>query len=216
MIRTPSRLALLGLIVFAGSCSLGESADAPDGSSEVKPGAATFTLAQGTRVGASLNSVISSKHGAAGDAFTATVSGDVMGSGGGVAIPSGSTVRGTIAEVSAAPNDGSVGRLTLVVSGVTVRGRDYPISASIDSLMTVQEGRGLERADVIRVAGGATAGSIIGKAVGKDTKATVIGGIIGAAAGAAVSVLVKDQDIVLPAGALLMLTLRESLKVSAQ
>jgi hypothetical protein len=223
MKRTPSRLLLLGIILAAGACSSGESAGAPDGSTELDRAAATkaaapatFALAGGTQIEASLNAVISSKNGAAGDVFTATVSRDVLASGGRVAIPSGSTVSGTIAEVKAAPNDGSVGTLTLVVSSVTVRGHDYPISASLDSLMTVQEGRGLERADVIRVAGGGAAGSIIGHAIGKDTKGTIIGGIIGAAAGAAMSVLVKDQDIVLPSGAQLMLTLRESLKVLAQ
>ncbi len=129
-------------------------------------------------------------------------------------IPSGSAVRGTILEVNPAPNDGSVGTLTLAVSSVTVNGEGYPLDASIDSLMTMHEGRGLERADVIRVAGGAAAGSVIGQAIGKDTKGTIIGGIIGAAAGAAASVLVKDQDIVLPAGARLMLTLREPLRIT--
>ena len=224
MIRTPSRWTLLGIIVFVGACSRGESAGAPDGSTELEraaaskaaPAPASYTLAGGTRVEAAINDVISSKSGVAGDAFTATVVTDVMGGGDRVAIPSGSTVSGTIAEVSPAPNDGSIGTLTLVVSSVTVSGRSYPIEASIDSLMTVQEGRGLERADVIRVAGGAAAGSIIGQAIGKDTKGTIIGGIIGAATGAAVSVLVKDQDIVLPAGARLMLTLRRPLTVIAQ
>jgi hypothetical protein len=119
-------------------------------------------------------------------------------------------------EVSPAPNDGSLGTLVLKVSSVTVRGATYPLDVSIDSLMTVQEGRGLERADVIRVVGGATAGAAVGQIISKDTKGTIIGGIIGAAAGGAVSALVKDQDIVLPSGARLMLTLLQSVTVKAQ
>lgn len=230
MMRAPSRLLLPALLALVAACARGESADPPEGTSDAEAaeaaetprasGAAvvaepgSITLGGGTSIVAALDGVISSRTGAAGDAFTATVSRDVLLSGR-VAIPMGSTVRGTVTEVRAAPDDRSVGALTLAVSSLTVRGREYPMSASLDSLMTVQEGRGLERADVIRVAGGAAAGSIIGQAVGKDTKATIIGGVIGAATGAAVSVLVKDQDIVLPAGARLMLTLREPLEVGA-
>jgi hypothetical protein len=176
----------------------------------------TYTLAGGTQVEAAITGEISSRHGVAGDRFTAVVVANVAGPGGVVAIPAGATVSGTIAEVSPAPNDGSLGTLTLAVSSVTVRGATYPLDASIDSLMTVQEGRGLERADVIRVAGGAAAGAIVGQIISKNTKGTIIGGVIGAAAGGAVSALVKDNDIVLPSGAHLMLTLRAPVTVKAQ
>lgn len=223
MIRATSRMTVLGLIVVFGACSRGESADAPDGSSELTEAAATkaaapttYTLAGGTRIEAAIANEISSRHAVAGDVFSAVVVTDVMGANGAVAIPAGATVGGTIVEVSAAPNDGSLGTLVLGVSSVTVRGTSYPLDASIDSLMTVQEGRGLERADVIRVAGGAAAGAAVGQIISKNTKGTVIGGIIGAATGGAVSALVKDQDIVLPAGARLMLTLQESVTVKAR
>ena len=226
MIRATSRITLLGLIVVLGACSMGESADAPDGSTESAKAAATattattapttYTLARGTRFQATITNEISSRHGVAGDRFSAVVVADVKGAGGAVAIPAGSTVSGTIAEVSPAPNDGSLGKLTLAVSSVAVRGEAYGLDASIDSLMTVHEGRGLERADVIRVAGGATAGAIVGQIISKDTKGTIIGGVIGAAAGGAVSALVKDMDIVLPSGAYLMLTLREPVTVTAR
>jgi len=223
MIRATSRMILLGVIVFSGACSRGESADAPDGSTELDKAAATrpaaartYTLAGGTRIEAAISNEISSRHGAAGDVFSAVVVADVVGANGAVAIPAGATVGGTIVEVSPAPNDGSLGTLVLDVSSVTVRGTSYPLDASIDSLMTVQEGRGLERADVIRVAGGAAAGAAVGQIISKNTKGTIIGGIIGAATGGAVSALVKDQDIVLPSGTHLMLTLRESVTVKAR
>ena len=48
------------------------------------------------------------------------------------------------------------------------------------------------------------------------TKGTVIGGVIGGATGAAVSVIMKDMDIVLPAGSHLMLTLKQRLTVMAK
>jgi len=222
MIRATSRMTLLGVLVVVGACSMGESANAPDGSNALDATAATktaaprtYTLSNGTRIQAAITNEISSRNGAAGDVFSAVVVNDVKNANGSVAIPAGATVGGTIAEVSPAPNDGSLGRLVLAVSSVTVRGTAYPINASIDSLMTVQEGRGLERADVIRVAGGAAVGATVGKIISNDKKGTLIGGIIGAATGGAVSALVKDQDIVLPSGARLMLTLREAVIVKA-
>lgn len=221
-VGTMVRMVLLGLVVAAGACSRGESADAPEGSRELDGAEATVpasprtsTLPRGTRVEAVTTAEISSRQGAAGDAFSSVVFADVVAPDGTVVIPAGATLRGTILEVSAAPDDGSLGTLLLHVSSATVRGTVYPLSVSIDSLMTVHEGRGLERADVIRVAGGAAAGAAAGQLISKNTKGTVIGGIIGAATGGAVSALVKDRDIVLPSGAHLMLTLLESVSVQA-
>lgn len=222
MARTASNRALLGIIVFLAACSTGESADNPPGSTVDRPAApkaaapATYTLSGGTLVDAALTDTITSRRALAGDAFSAVVMTNVMSPNGAVAIPAGSVVHGTIVEVSPAPNDGAVGTLTLAVSNMTVRGTTYALDASIDSLRTVQEGRGIERADAIRVAGGAAAGAVIGQVIGGNTKGTVIGTVIGAATGAAVSALVKDMDIVLPEGSHLMLTLRQPLTVAAK
>ncbi len=60
------------------------------------------------------------------------------------------------------------------------------------------------------------AGGVLGRVIGGDKKGTLIGAIAGAAAGGAVSALVKDVDIVLPAGAHLILTLRQPLTVMAK
>jgi outer membrane lipoprotein SlyB len=94
---------------------------------------------------------------------------------------------------------------------VTIDDITYNLDASIDSLQTVNEERGVEKADVARVAGGAAAGAILGRVIGGDTQGTIIGGAVGAVTGAAVSVAVKDMDIALPAGSRLMLTLRRPL-----
>jgi len=70
--------------------------------------------------------------------------------------------------------------------------------------------------DAARVAGGAAAGAVLGRVIGGNSKGTVIGGVIGGATGAAVSVIMKDMDIVLPAGSHLMLTLKQRLTVMAK
>jgi len=215
MRSTTTHGALLALsLVLLAACSRGESADMPAGSTGAPP--TSYTLTEGTPVDAAITETISSRHAKAGDAFTARVEEDVRNTGGWVAIPAGSTVGGTITEVSPAPNTSSAGTLTLAVSSVTVRGKAYDLFASIESLETINEGRGVEAVDAARVAGGAAAGAILGRVIGGNSKGTIIGGVVGGATGAAVSVAMKDMDIVLPAGSRLMLTLKQKLTVMAK
>ena len=124
-----------------------------------------------------------------------------------VVIPQGSVVTGSIVDVQPAPNPRETGTMQLAVTSITVRGTSYPLAASIDSAETVMKGRGIEGADAARVGAGAAAGAIAGRILGGNKKGTIIGGIVGAAAGAAVSAGVKDVDIVLPAGARLVISL---------
>lgn len=212
-----ARLAM-SLVVLVG-CTRAQSTngavtDRPAGATGSAP--RNYTLAVGTVIDAALTTTISSRQAKAGDAFTATVVEDVRSTGGSVAIPTGSTVQGTITEVQPAPNSRSTGTLTLAVASVTVHGTAYDLDASIDSLETVHKGRGIEGADVARTAGGAAAGAILGQVIAKNTKGTLIGAVIGAGAGAVVSEVMKDVDVVLPAGAHLILTLNQRLTVAAK
>jgi hypothetical protein len=205
-------LLAASLILLAG-CSRGESSSIPAGSGSSVP--TSYTLAAGTQVDATITDAISSRQAKAGDPFTASVVEDVNADGR-VAIPAGSTVQGTITEVSPAPNAGSTGTLTLAVSSVTVRGTTYDVAVSIDSLQTTNEGRGVSAMDAVRVGGGAAAGAILGRVIGGNATGTVVGGVIGGVAGVAVSAAIKDVDIVLPAGTHLMLTLKQRLTVAAK
>jgi Glycine zipper len=215
------RLLAVSLILLAG-CGMGQANNSPAGEATDRPAGSTaaaprsYTLAVGTEIDAALTTTISSRHAKAGDAFTATVVEDVKSAGGSVAVPLGSPVQGTITEVRPAPNSKSTGTLVLAVTSVTVQGTAYDLHASIDSLKTVSKGRGVEGADVGRTAGGAAAGAIIGQVIGKNTKGTLIGAVIGAGAGAVVSEVMKDVDIVLPAGSHLGLTLQDRLTVTAK
>jgi hypothetical protein len=227
--RTRTTLALRcavlanALLLFA-ACSGGEAADAPAASTTAETPDATaqpappttYTLATGTLVDAELLGTISSRDAVAGDVFSARVVRDVTNAAARVAIPAGSLVEGTIIEVSPAQNTRSTGTLTLAIANVAVRGTTYPLEASIDSLETLHEGRGIEAVDAARVAGGAAAGAILGRVIGGDTKGAIIGGVAGGAAGAVVSVIMRDVDIVLPAGSHMMLTLRQPLSVAVR
>ena len=210
--RSHSFVLAMSLILVT-ACSTGESAQRPASEAEASETPARYLLATGTLIDAALTNTISSRDAKAGDAFTARVVEDVTNVHGWVAIPAGSLVHGTVRDVSPAPNTASTGTLTIAVSSVTVRGKTYPLNASIDSLETLHEGRGIETVDVARVAGGAAAGAIAGRVIGGNATGTIIGGVVGGAAGAVVSLAMKDMDIVLPEGSHLMLTLREQLTV---
>jgi hypothetical protein len=179
------------------------------------PAPTTFTLASGTHFDMAAADTISSRTAKTGDPFSARVVEDVKNAAGQVVIPAGSVVHGTITEVKSAPNPNTPGTLTLAVSSVSVRGTSYPIEASIDSLETTHKGRGVTTGDAAKVGAGAVAGAILGRVVGGNKKGTIIGGVVGGAVGAGVAATSKDSDIVLPAGAHILVTLSKPLTVRA-
>jgi hypothetical protein len=176
---------------------------------------ATTRLAAGTTFDMAATDTISSRTAKNGDAFTARVVADVKNAAGQVVIPAGSTVNGTITDVKPAPNPRTPGTLTLTVTSVTVRGNTYPIEGSIDSLETTHKGRGVTTGDAAKVGAGAVAGAVLGRVIGGNKKGTIIGGVVGGIAGAGVASQTKDSDIVLPAGAHIIVRLTKELAVSA-
>jgi len=176
---------------------------------------AMLHVGAGTTMDIAAVDTISSRSAKVGDAFTARVVEDIKNAAGKVVIPAGSVVNGKIADVKPAPNPNTPGTLTLNVSSITVRGTSYPIEASVDSLETIHKGRGVTTGDVAKVGAGAAAGAILGRVLGGNKKGTIIGGIVGGAAGAAVAHSTKDSDIVLPAGAHIIIRLTKELAVAA-
>lgn len=189
---------------------------APRPATPARPAAPTsYTLAAGTSLGLAVSDTITSRSAKAGDTFTATVASDVRDGSGRVVIPAGATVQGTVVDVKPAPNPQAAGTMSLAVSSVAVRGQSYALEASIDSVATVMKGRGVTGGDAAKVGAGAAAGAILGRVVGKNAKGTVIGGVVGGAIGAGVAAGTKDVDIVVPAGARLVVTLTKALTVKA-
>jgi len=178
------------------------------------PRPATRTLASGAKFDIAATDTISSRTAKVGDSFTARVVEDVKNAAGQVVIPAGAQVNGKITEVKPAPNPRTPGTLTLDVASVTVGGKTYPIDAHVDSIETVHKGRGVTSGDAAKVGAGAAAGAILGRVIGGNSKGTVIGGIVGAAAGAGVASTTKDSDIVLPAGAHIIVRLTKDLTVT--
>ncbi len=173
------------------------------------------TLSAGARFDIAATDTISSRTARPGETFTARAVEDVKNAAGQVVIPAGSVVNGNITDVKPAPNPRTPGTLTLSVASVTVGGKTYPIEASVDSLETVHKGRGVTSGDAAKVGAGAVAGAVLGRVLGGNKKGTIIGGIVGGAAGAAAANATKDSDIVLPAGAHIIIRLTKALAVAA-
>ncbi len=173
--------------------------DRPGGRSPTRPAPSpnrSLTLASGTAIDATTQRTISSRHDKAGETFTASVSSDVKDGKGRVVIPAGSTLNLTITELQPA-NDKSKadGRITVLVSSVTVGGQTYPVSASITSMAHTLKGRGVGATEVEKTAAGAVIGGIAGRVIGGSSKGTVIGAVVGGAAGAAVAVETANRPL---------------------
>jgi len=225
-------LALAGL----AACGTGSSQSAADSTRSVELAAAdsgyrlndrpasspapspnrSLTLGSGTRIEASTQRTISSRHDKAGATFTASVSSDVKDSRGRVVIPAGSTLNLTITELQPA-NDKSKadGKITVLVSSVSVRGRTYPVSAGITSMAHTLKGRGVGTTEVGKTAAGAVIGGIAGRVIGGNSKGTIIGAVVGGAAGAAVAVETANRDVVVAAGTPMVVTLNGPVTVAA-
>lgn len=189
----------------------------PERALPLRPPAApsSYTLRAGTEMSLSADDSISTRSAHAGDAFTATVSENVRDASGHVVIPAGSAVSGTIVHADPAPNPRASGQLDLAVTGVTVHGRSYSVTGTVESKDTVMQGRGVTKADAAKVGGGAAIGAVAGRLLGGNKKGTIIGGLAGGAAGAGAASRSRDVDVVLPKGAAIRVRLASSLTVSA-
>lgn len=200
--------AVLSLVAL-GACQDKAALAAEKAANNAPAAPASWTLDAGRQFTVVTSDAISSRSAKPGDSFSSTVLSDALDSRGRVAIPAGALVRGTVTDVKAARGPSSSGTLTLAVSSVTVRGKSYPIDASIDALDTERQGRAITAGDAAKVGAGAAVGAIVGQVIGKNTKGTVIGAVVGAAAGAGYAAATKDSDIRLPEGTHIVLTLKQ-------
>jgi hypothetical protein len=177
--------------------------------------AAGRTVALGTRIQAAVRDTISSRTNKAGDTFKATVSDDVNDANGRVAIPAGSTIDLSITDISSAHSKSpTAGKLVIKVNSIRVRGHDYPVTATVDSLVRQFKGHGVGAGEVAKVGGGTAVGAVLGRVIGGNTKGAIIGGVVGAAAGTAVAIETASRDVVIPAGTPMIITLHDSVTVA--
>jgi hypothetical protein len=174
------------------------------------PAPAPRALAPGTTITASTNAEIRSHKNKVGDTVTATIASDIKDNSGRVVIPAGSEVVLKVTAIKESENKSDkTGTLTLDATGVSINGRSYPLSATIEGVTTELQGRGTNAGDVAKPAAGAAVGAVVGRVVGGSTTGAIIGGVLGGAVGAQRAVETKDRDVVLPQGTTVTLSLDE-------
>lgn len=218
-----SRSGYTGMLALVlAACSGGAAKDAGNeaASAAGQPGGATIAgreLASGTKVTATIQQGVTSRTNKAGETMLAIVSQNVTDEKGRVVIPAGSNVTLRIAQLE--PGSDQVrpeGRLSLVVSSVTINNETYPLDATLEPVPHHFEGRGITKDEAARIGAGTAVGAVAGQVIGKNQKSTVLGGAIGAVAGTAVAVRYAYRDVVVSAGTPIVFTLTQSLNVAAR
>jgi hypothetical protein len=213
-------LGVLALGAVACGASAAKEPSNERGSAGSLPGREASTnraLARGTRIEAIIQDSLSSRINKAGETLRAIVSSDVQNASGLVVIPAGSVVSLTIAQLD--PGNDQIrpaGRLSLVVTSVTVNGEPHAITATLEPVAHHLQGRGITKDEVERIGAGTAIGAVAGRLIGKSTKSTVIGGAAGAIAGTAVAVHYAYRDVIVTAGTPIGFRLAQPLSVWAK
>jgi hypothetical protein len=123
-----------------------------------------------------------------------------------ILVPAGSVLRGIVSSVDKAGRLDRTGRLTLAFDQITVRGRTYPIRATVTQAL---ESEGI-RGEAGRIGTGAGVGAVLGGILGgfKGVLTGILvgaGGVIGATEG---------KDVMLPIGTILRVRLDTPLSVA--
>jgi len=138
------------------------------------------------------------------DRFVATTVVDLY-QGDAVLIPAGSTLRGVVSSVNKASRTDRKGSMTVAFDQVTVRGRSYPIRATVTQAI---ESEGI-KGEVAKIGAGAGVGAIIGGILG-GAKGALLGVLIG---GGGTIAATEGKDAVLPAGTILRVRFDQALTV---
>ena len=138
------------------------------------------------------------------DRFTATTMVDLY-QGNDVLIPAGSVMRGVVSSVNKASRTDRKGSLTVAFDQVTIRGRSYPIRATVSQAL---ESEGI-KGEVGKIGAGAGVGAIIGGILG-GAKGALLGVLIG---GGGTIAATEGKDVKLPAGTVLRVRFEQPLQV---
>jgi BON domain len=147
----------------------------------------------GTTLTVRVGQALSSKTSQAGQTFLATTAQPVSVHGTS-AIPSGSTVSGTVVTAKAKGKIKGEGELSLALTSVTVRGHTYNITTEV--LENTVKGKGKRTAKT--TGGGAAGGALIGGIAGGG-KGAAIGALVGGGAGLVGGAATGNQQIEIPA-----------------
>lgn len=165
-----------------------------------------YRIPEGTRLSLQLEGGVGSATSTVGDSVEATLASAVTVDGVDV-LPAGSSVRATVSEAESSGKVKGRARLSLLFSGVTAYGETYTLEERYSMVAPATKARDAKTIG-IPAAGGAVVGAIIG---GK--KGAAIGAAVGGGAGTAVVLSTTGEEVGLPSGAKLSLTLDRALDV---
>ncbi|MGH9863764.1 MAG: hypothetical protein ACRD35_10110 [Candidatus Acidiferrales bacterium] len=209
MQREKFPLTLLVLLVFAlaGCGTTGGGGESGSTSTPAMAKPKPIVIPAGTEIDVRLTTGLSSESNSAGDPFEGTLDNAVM-TGGRVAIPKGSEVKG---QVTSAVKSGRLkqrAELWVTVTEINVRGNAYEVATDTTGH---KEGSKTKR-NILFIGGGAGAGAAIGGATGGG-KGAGIGALIGAGAGTAGAMLTGKHDVKFPPETLLRFQLEKDLSI---
>ena len=174
------------------------------------------TLPRGALIDATTGRSITSRTTTPGETLKATVYAGALDDIGRVVIPAGAEVELMVTDLTAAGDrSGTDATLTLVITGVWVRGRHYPIAAEVKSMYHSLEGRhflageeqqGLEN----------SYGVVAGRVVGGDESGTIVGGAVRPAGGTVVAFQTSGRDVVVLGGTPIVIMLTAPLTVESR
>jgi hypothetical protein len=193
-----------GPAASSGADRTGERTSAPTSSSTRSPAGSPNEVPVGTEFDVRLQSPLSSKTAEVEDRFEATTLVDVSQDGRDL-IPAGSVVRGVVSSVDRAGRLERKGSLTVAFDPITIRGRAYPMRATVTQAL---ESEGI-RGEAGRIGAGAGVGAVIGG---------ILGGFRGALAGILIGgggtiAATEGKDVELPVGTVLRVRLDSALPV---
>ena len=174
----------------------------------VPAGPKDYVIPSGTSLSVQLPAEISTKTAKVGQRLTGNLTSDIV-IDGKVVAKAGAPVQGSITEVISGSNTiGGKPTLGLSFDSLMFEGGDRPISARITQVAKKSDkGR-----DTAKIAGGALAGGVIGHQIDSNN-GKIIGAIVGAAAGTAAAKK-TGQEVVLPAGTVVGMTLDSPVTVT--
>ena len=174
----------------------------------VAAGPKNYVVPAGTSLSVQLPAELSTKTAQVGQRISGNLTNDIVVDGKVVA-KAGALVQGSVTQVvSGSKTIGGKPTLGLSFDSLTFAGGDRPIDARITQVADKSD----KSRDTAKIAGGAVAGGVIGHQFDSD-QGKVIGAIIGAAAGTAAAKR-TGQEVVLPAGTVVGMTLESPVTVT--
>ena len=122
-----------------------------------------------------------------------------------VAVPAGSVLRGVVSSVNKAGRIDRKGSMTVAFDQITIRGRSYPIRATVTEAI---ESEGI-KGEAGKIGTGAGVGAVIGAILG-GTKGALAGILIG---GGGTIAATEGKDVELPPGTVLRVRLDSGLNL---